>query len=63
MLAMFNEAIEKIAKITYSQQIYEIFADLEQSISLEAGMVLAVNFLVAVILFIVIYKKRGMEIN
>ena len=63
MLAMFNEAIEKIAKITYSQQIYEIFADLEQSISLEAGVVLAVNFLVAVILFIVIYKKRGMEIN
>ena len=63
MLAMFKEAIEKIAKITYSQQIYEIFADLEQSISLEAGVVLAVNFLVAVILFIVIYKKRGMEIN
>lgn len=63
MLAMFNETIAKIAKITYSQQIYGIFTDLGQSISTEAGVVLAVNFVVAVVLFVVIYKKRGMEIN
>lgn len=64
MLAMFNETIEKIAKITYSQQIYLIFADLENSsFSMENGLVLAGNFLVAVLLFFVIYKKRGMEIN
>lgn len=64
MLAMFNETIEKIAKITYSQQIYLIFADLENSsFSMENGLVLAGNFLVAVVLFFVIYKKRGMEIN
>ena len=64
MLAMFNETIKKIAKITYSQQIYLIFADLENSsFSMENGLVLAGNFLVAVLLFFVIYKKRGMEIN
>ena len=64
MLAMFNETIKKIAKITYSQQIYLIFADLENSsFSMENGLVLAGNFLVAVVLFFVIYKKRGMEKN
>lgn len=64
MLAMFNKTIEKIAGITYSQQIYQIVANLEHSnLSLETGLVLGGNFLVAVVLFWVIYKKRGMEIN
>lgn len=60
MLSMFNETIGKIAKITYSQQINILvssnFEDVTDSI-----VVLAVNFILAIILFFAAYHKNGME--
>ena len=60
MLSMFNETIEKIAKVTYSQQINILlnsnFEDVTDSIA-----VLAVNFILAVILFFAAYRKNGMQ--
>ena len=60
MLSMFNETIEKIAKVTYSQQINILlnsnFEDVTDSIA-----VLAVNFILAVILFFAAYRKNGID--
>lgn len=60
MLSMFNETIEKIARVTYTQQISQFvnnnFEDMSESI-----IVIAVNFVLAVALFFIAYRKKGME--
>jgi len=62
MLANFNEKIEKVARITYSQQINAMIADIGKlSLSIENVMVIGVNMLLAIILFIVAYHKCGLE--
>lgn len=62
MLANFNEKIEKVARITYSQQLNAMIADIGKlSISVENVTVIAINALLAVILFIVAYNRCGLE--
>lgn len=62
MLSMFNENIEKIAKITYSQQMSILINGLGNSdIKTESIIVIAVNFIVASALFAVAFKKKGLE--
>ena len=60
MLSMFNETIEKIAKITYSQQINILVNNNFESVA-DSIVVLAVNFILAIVIFFTAYRKSGME--
>jgi len=62
MLAFFNEKISKISKYIYSQQINDWISNLSNlKITNESMIILAVNFLIAMILFILFYRKKGLE--
>ncbi|MBO5267031.1 MAG: ABC transporter permease [Ruminiclostridium sp.] len=62
MLSMFNESIEKIARVTYSQQMSLLINGIGNTdISVENIAVIGVNFLIAVVLFWGVYKKKGLE--
>ena len=62
MLSMFNDTIKSVARVTYSQQISELISDIGNSpASAESITVIAVNFALAVILFITAYRKKGLE--
>lgn len=62
MLSMFSEGIEKVARITYSQQIYSMIYQLDSmDFVAEPVGVIAVNIMVAIILFIYAYRRSGLE--
>ena len=62
MLAMFNDKIEKIAGIFYTQQIRELLGSMTfDGIKTETMLVVAVNALLALILFFVAFKRKGLE--
>ena len=62
MISMFNESIEKIAKITYSQQISLLINSIGiTSIQFENVAIIVVNLLLVVIGFAIAFKKRGLE--
>ena len=62
MLAMFNETIEKVARFTYSQQIYVLINQLERAnfTGEQVGVILA-NMLVAVVAFVYAFRRSGLE--
>lgn len=61
MLSMFNESIEKIAKITYSQQVSILINGIGKTgAAVENIVVISGNFLIAAVLFGYAYKKSGM---
>ena len=62
MLSMFNESIEKVARITYSQQMSILINGIGNSaIKSESIIIIAVNFVVASILFTLAFRKKGLE--
>lgn len=62
MISMFNESIEKVAKITYSQQISILINGMGITpVQFENIAIIAVNLLLAVICFAIAFKKRGLE--
>ena len=62
MLSMFNENIEKVARITYSQQMSILINGIGNSaIKPESIVIIAVNFGVASILFTLAFRKKGLE--
>ncbi len=62
MLSMFNEKIEKIANLTYTQQLSNVINGLgSSSVTVENILVPIVNFVFAAVLFAFAFKKRGME--
>lgn len=62
MLSMFNENIEKIAGVTYSQQMSILINGLGTTeIKPESIIVISANFLTAIVLFAVAFKKKGLE--
>lgn len=62
MLSMFNESIEKVARITYSQQMSILINGIGNSaIKPESIVIIAVNFVVASILFTLAFRKKGLE--
>ena len=63
MISMFNESVKKIARFTYSQQISEMINGIgtSQSISASSIGVLAANFAIALLIFVLIYRKKGVE--
>ena len=61
MLSTFNESIEKVAKIAYSQQVSIIINGIGKTgASAENAVIISGNFLIAVVLFGYAYKKSGM---
>lgn len=62
MLSMFNESIEKVARITYSQQMSILINGIGNSaIKPESIIIIAVNFVVASIFFTLAFRKKGLE--
>ena len=62
MLSMFSEGIEKAARITYSQQIHSMIYQLDSIDSVaEPVGVIAINMMVAIMLFIYAYRRSGLE--
>lgn len=62
MLAMFNDKIEKIAGIFYTQQIRELIGNMTfDGIKTETMLVVAVNALLALSLFFAAFKRKGLE--
>ena len=62
MISMFNDKIEKIANMTYTQQLSNVINSVENyDVTLENVIVPVVNFLLAAVLFVLAFKKRGME--
>ena len=62
MLAMFNDKIEKVAGIFYTQQIRELLGNMTfEGIKTENMLVVAVNAILALTLFFVAFKRKGLE--
>lgn len=62
MLAMFNDKIEKVARIFYTQQLRVLMNRMSfEGIKPESIMILAVNAMLAIALFFVAFKRKGLE--
>ncbi|MBR5089891.1 MAG: ABC transporter permease [Ruminiclostridium sp.] len=62
MLSMFNDTIKTAARVTYSQQLSELINGIGVSgITAESVIVIALNLVLAVLLFTVAYRRRGLE--
>ena len=62
MLAMFNETIAKVAKFIYSQQIFLLIDSIGNRTPKTATVaILAANTGIALTLFIICYKRKGLE--
>lgn len=62
MLSMFNESIKKIGKLTYTQQMNTLLYNVgDLKIEAEQFLVIGVTIIVAIILFVIAYKKAGLE--
>ena len=62
MLSMFNESIEKIAKVTYSQQLSILINGLGTAeVKPESILVINANFIISAVLFALVFKKKGLE--
>ncbi len=60
MIATFNESIERVASVLYTQQLNVIVNDSAANLP-EAMLVMGLNGVVLVALFIVAYKKKGLR--
>ena len=62
MLAMFNDKIAKVAKIFYTQQIRLLMNNMTfDGIKPESLVIVLVNAVLAIILFFVAFKRKGLE--
>ena len=62
MIATFNEKIAKLAKITYSQQISMLINNINDvTIEMENFVILLANMLVAIVLFLLAFYRKGLE--
>ena len=62
MLAMFNDKIEKVARIFYTQQLRNLFNQMTvDGIKKETLLVVAVNALLAAVVFFAAFKRKGLE--
>lgn len=60
MIATFNETVERVSSVLYTQQLNVIVNDFSENFSL-AVLVIVLNILVFAVLFILAYKKRGLR--
>lgn len=59
MISMFNDTAAKISRFTYSQQVSNIINGVE--IDGKSIAVFSMNIFVAVVLFVVAYRKKGLN--
>lgn len=62
MLAMFNERIDKVAQIFYTEQLKEILdsMSLDYVTGRTAGIIM-MNAVMLIVLFFIVYKRKGLE--
>jgi len=62
MLAMFNERIDKVAQIFYTEQLKEILdsMSLDHVTGRTAGIIM-MNAVMLIVLFFIVYKRKGLE--
>lgn len=60
MLAKFNDKIGQIAKFTYGHQI-SMFVEKMDGISWEGVLITAVNFIVLIAVFVVVFRRNRLE--
>lgn len=59
---MFNNSIEKVGKITYTQQMNVLLNSVENmQVELEQILVIGITIVITFVLFIFTYKKSGLE--
>lgn len=62
MLAMFNDKIEKIARIFYTQQLRILMNQMTfDGIKTETVLVVLINALLGIVLFFAAFKEKGLE--
>ena len=62
MLSMFNDTVKAAARVTYSQQLSELINGIgTTAISAESVIIISINFVLAVVLFTVAYRRKGLE--
>ena len=62
MIDTFNDKIAKFAKITYSQQISMLINNINDvTIEMENVVILLANMLVAIVLFLLAFYRKGLE--
>ena len=62
MLAMFNDKIEKVARIFYTQQLRVLLNNMTfDGIKPECFAIISVNALLAIVLFFAAFRKKGLE--
>lgn len=62
MLSMFNDTIKTAARVTYSQQLSELINGIgTASVSAESVIVISVNLVLAAVLFVLAYRRKGLE--
>jgi ABC-2 type transport system permease protein len=60
MIANFNETVEKVASVLYTQQLNVIVNDFSANFA-QALTVIGINIAVLAVLFTLAYKKRGLK--
>ena len=62
MLAMFNDKIEKVARFVFTQQLRKTVDNMSfDGIGSSGAVILAVNAAVALVLFFMAFRKKGLE--
>lgn len=62
MLSMFNDVIKKVGKVTYTQQINTLLFNVQDlEVSTESILVIGITALLTLVLFVLAYKKSGLE--
>ena len=60
MIAQFNETVEKVASVFYTQQVNILVNDSSASVA-KPFLIIAANIAVLAVLFIVVYKQKGLK--
>jgi ABC-2 type transport system permease protein len=60
MIAAYNETVEKIASVMYTQQLNVVVNDFSANFT-KAIAVIGVNIMVLTVLFVIAYRKRGLR--
>ena len=62
MLSIFNDSIKKYASVIYTQQLSNIMNDIHaDSIDTKALIIIGINAVVALVAFVILYRKKGLE--
>ena len=62
MLSMFNDNIKKIAKFFYTEQLKRLLDEMTfDGMTTGSVLILAINAALMIVLFLGLFKKKGLE--